>query len=41
MTCVIILQLKCPLAIKVDKSENFEKAFYVFYVFLTWHFKKT
>jgi len=35
MTCVIILQLKCPLAIKVDKSENFENAFYVFTFF--WH----
>jgi len=26
---------------KVEKSENLDNAFYVFYVFLTWHFKKT
>jgi len=38
--CVIVLQWKCPLAISKCTKWKLGHAFYVFYVFLTWHFKK-
>jgi len=39
MTCVMFYTESVSY-FKVEKSENLDNAFYVFYVFLKWHFKK-